>query len=145
MTTRRSTTLVAGIAVAVLLLAGCGDDGGGGSEEEGGGDRPTVDEVAAALSSMDLDEQGTECVAQAFVDSDVSDEGLQAIVDAGGLARARGVSAPDEAAVETALGEGIKCSIADELPSATATTSADGSSTEPGPAPSSDPTTTAGG
>jgi hypothetical protein len=132
MTTRRSTTLVAGIAVAVLLFAGCGDDGGGGEEE--GSERPTVDEVATAMSAMELDEQGLECVAQALVDSKVSDAGLQAIVDAGGLATARGVSAADQAEVQTALGEGIKCSIADEIP-----TALDPSTTEPGAGPSTEP------
>ena len=150
MTTRRSTSLIAGITVAVLLLAGCGDDEGGDGGAGGGGDRPTVDELIAALPNNELDDQGKECLAQAFVDSEASDSALQAIVDAGGLAQARGVSADDQAAIQDAVAQGIRCSIADDLPSATATTSADGSSTEPGatePAtePSTEaPTTTAG-
>jgi hypothetical protein len=50
------------------------------------------------------------------------------------------VSATDQAAVQDAVAEGIRCSVADELPSATA----DGSSTEPGatepaPEPSTEP------
>ena len=112
--------LIAGLLAVALLLAGCSDDEGG-SEGGGGGGRPTVDELAGALDSASLDDTQLECLAQAFVDSEMTDEGLQAIVDGGGLAGARGVSAADEAAAQDAAAAGIACSVTADLPSTTTT------------------------
>ncbi|HEX7133673.1 MAG TPA: hypothetical protein VF228_13945 [Iamia sp.] len=144
---RPATTLVATVlATLALLLAGCGDDGD--SEGEGSRGRPTVEQMATALDTGTLEETDLECLAQAFVDSEMTDEGLQAIVDGGGLAGARGVSAADEAAAQDAAAQGVACSVRAGLPdmSTTApgstTTAADGATTTTA-APES--TTTAAG
>jgi hypothetical protein len=112
--------LLAGALAVALLLAGCSDEDGDSSDGRRG-DRPTADEVAAVLDTGSLDGTQLDCLAQAFVDSDMTDEGLQAIVDGGGLAGARGVSAADEAAAQDAAAEGIRCSVAASLPSSTTT------------------------
>jgi hypothetical protein len=142
MITRRSTTLVAGIAVAALLLAGCGDEEGG----DGGSDRPTADEVAAVLPTEGLDADGIDCLAEAFVASAISDEGLRSIVEAGNVTDAEGLTAIDQQALQSAAAEAVRCTTANNLPSATATTEA-GDAGEP-PAsdvPPSEPATTAAG
>ncbi|HEU5151237.1 MAG TPA: hypothetical protein VFU19_12110 [Iamia sp.] len=136
--TSRRTPLLAGIATVALLLAGCGDDDGGGGDAEG---RPTAEEVAEALPVGSMDEEQLACLAQAFVDSDISDEGLRSIVDAG-TANAEGLSAADSAAVQTAAGEAVACSIADDLPS---TPSSVPGSEVPSSVPGSEPATTAAG
>jgi hypothetical protein len=130
---RHATTLVAPVLAALaLLLAGCSDDGGSEGEGDSRG-RPTVEEMAAVLDTGGLDETQLDCLAQAFVDSEMSDQSLQAIVDGGGLAGARGVSAEDEAAAQDAAAQGLACSVAADLPSATAdestTTAAEGPTT----------------
>lgn len=71
--------LVAASLVALTVLTGCGGGSGGG--------RPTVDEISTSLQEADnplgveLDEKTAGCIAEAFHKSDISDEGLQAIVD----------------------------------------------------------------
>ncbi len=75
MKTKRAGLGVA-LVVTIGLVAGCGGDGGG---------RPSADDLSQAIQ----DEAGTDqvtseqadCVAGVFVDSDISDEGLQKIVD----------------------------------------------------------------
>jgi len=62
---------------AALTLSACG----------GGGDRPTVDEVSKALTSKDnvlgtaIPKEAADCLAKAFVDSDLSNKTLNAIVE----------------------------------------------------------------
>jgi hypothetical protein len=72
------------IASAVLVLGFTSACGGSDS----GGGRPSVDEVADGVQDSMADELGddvpdgaVDCIAQAFYDSDISDEGLQAIAD----------------------------------------------------------------
>ncbi|RYB94089.1 hypothetical protein EUA93_06840 [Nocardioides oleivorans] len=78
MTKNRPAQLIAASLMALTLLTGCGGDGGG---------RPSVDELSTAFQDEDnvmnlgLTETQADCVAEAFHDSDVSDETLQAIVD----------------------------------------------------------------
>lgn len=78
MKTTRPVQLVAASLLSLTLLTGCGGDGGG---------RPSVEELSTAFQDEDnvmglgLDEKQSDCVAEAFHDSDVSDETLQAIVD----------------------------------------------------------------
>ena len=71
-------TLTAALVVAALsLTTACG----------GGGDRPSKDEVKSALTSKDnvfgakIPAKTADCIADALVDSDVSDKTLKAIVD----------------------------------------------------------------
>lgn len=65
-------------AVAVLSLSACGG---------GGADRPTADELSKVLQSSDnalgtaVPKEAADCVSKAFVDSDLSDEALNAIVE----------------------------------------------------------------
>ncbi|WP_085872931.1 MULTISPECIES: hypothetical protein [unclassified Nocardioides] len=73
------------LASAVLVLGFTSACGGG---DDGGGGRPSVDEVADGVQGSMADELGgdvpdgaVDCIAQAFYDSDISDEGLQAIAD----------------------------------------------------------------
>lgn len=62
---------------ALSLLTGCG----------GGAERPTVEELSTSLQSddnvmgMGLEADQADCLAEAFHESDISDETLQAIVD----------------------------------------------------------------
>lgn len=73
------TKLAAGFAVCTLLVASaCG------------GGRPSVDEISEALQDGGnemtegmpaLDESTADCLAELFHDSDISDDGLQALVD----------------------------------------------------------------
>ena len=72
-------TLTAALVVAALsLTSACGG---------GGGDRPSKDEVKSALTSKDnvfgakIPAKTADCIADALVDSDVSDKTLKAIVD----------------------------------------------------------------
>ena len=72
--TKRLAVLAATSILA--LTAACG----------GGSDRPSVDEVSEALQKneavgSEVPKESADCVAEAFVDSDLSDEALQAIVD----------------------------------------------------------------
>ena len=73
------------VALFTLLavLTACGGSGGG---------RPSSDDIAKALKDQDnaageafgasgVDEDTIDCIAEAFHDSDLSDEALQAIVD----------------------------------------------------------------
>lgn len=71
-------TLTAALVVAALsLTSACG----------GGGDRPSKADVKEALTSKDnvfgakIPSKTADCIADALVDSDVSDKTLQAIVD----------------------------------------------------------------
>ena len=74
------------VALFTLLavLTACGGDGGGG--------RPSADEIADALKDKDnpagaafgstaASDEVIDCIAEAFHDSDLSDDALQAIVD----------------------------------------------------------------
>jgi hypothetical protein len=76
--TQRSLKLVAAGMAALVLLTGCGGGGGG---------RPSVDDISSTLQDADnplgvsIDKKQADCVAQAFHDSDISDEALQAMVD----------------------------------------------------------------
>lgn len=74
--------LGAALAATVLLLAsGCG----------GGDDRPSVDAISQALQdgtsaeelrlSAELPDEAADCIAQALVDSKISDEALTSIVE----------------------------------------------------------------
>lgn len=68
-------TLAASLTVSVLVMtAACG-----------GGGRPSVDELRDSMVSGDtvipVPEQAAECFAEVLVDSDLSDETLQAIVE----------------------------------------------------------------
>lgn len=74
------TKIAAGFAVSTLLIASaCG------------GGRPSVDEIADALEDSDnpvtvasggvINEDNSECFAEIFHESDLSDDTLQAIVD----------------------------------------------------------------
>lgn len=105
--TRRPTFAALLVAVALLPgLAACGDD------DSSDGGRPTVDEMAAQLTEDgQLTDDQAECVARAFVDSDISDEGLRAMAEAGGAdALDPGeISAEDQAAVEDATRAVIAC------------------------------------
>lgn len=72
--TKRLAVLAATSILAVT--AACG----------GGGDRPSADEVSEALqknevAGSEVPKESADCVAEAFVESDLSDEALQAIVD----------------------------------------------------------------
>ena len=74
--TQRLVRPLAATAALALLATGCGGDGG----------RPSVDELSESIQSGDLvgsdvDEKVADCIAEAFHDSDLSDEALQAIVD----------------------------------------------------------------
>ena len=73
-------TLVALTAVTAMALTACG----------GGSDRPSKDELVEALKNEDnvvgsslqsLDDEQLDCVAETMLDSDMSDDTLQAIVD----------------------------------------------------------------
>lgn len=72
----RLPKLVASAALVLTLATACG-----------GGGRPSVDELSEALQSDDnvmgigLEADQADCVAEAFHDSDLSDDTLQAIVD----------------------------------------------------------------
>jgi hypothetical protein len=74
------------VALATLLavLTACG--GGGG-----GGDRPSTDDIAKALKddgnsasalATGASDDAIDCIAKALHDSDLSDDALQALVDA---------------------------------------------------------------
>lgn len=110
--TRHATKLVATALVALaLLLAGCGDD-----DDSGGGSRPSVDELAAKLAGTgDITEEQAECVAQAFVDSDISDDGLNTLLESGGIAgiEETDISDEDRAAVQVATQDVIACATDD--------------------------------
>jgi hypothetical protein len=74
--------LVALSAVLVIALSACG---GGGD----GGGRPSTDEIADALKSNEefssmasgASDEVVDCLAQAFHDSELSDDALNALVD----------------------------------------------------------------
>ena len=110
----RRRALLASCAVAlVLALAGCSDDGGDDDgSDEGGSGRPTTAEVEAVLPTDGLSTEQIDCITNAFVDSDISDEGLRAIVDAGGVDQASGLSAADATAVQSAASAALECSAA---------------------------------
>lgn len=74
--TQRILRPLAATAAVALLTAGCGGDDG----------RPSVDELAESIQSgdmvgSDVDEAVADCIAEAFHESDLSDDALQAIVD----------------------------------------------------------------
>jgi len=75
---RARTLASACLLPLAIVLTGCMGDG----------TRPSVDEVADSLRDGYqgvgigmVDERSAECVAEAFVDSDMSDESLRAIAD----------------------------------------------------------------
>jgi hypothetical protein len=100
---RRRTRLAVGTVALALLVAACGDD-----DDRG---RPTVGELAPQLAGGDVSEDQADCLARAFVDSDISDEGLRAIVEAGGI-DAGDLSEEDQVAVGAAAEEAIRCAAA---------------------------------
>jgi len=80
--TKRVLSAAAAAAFVLVLATGCGDDG------DGGGGRPSVDEISKGIQENMGDQLGgamtediADCVAEAFRDSDLSDDALQAIVD----------------------------------------------------------------
>ncbi|QYG92191.1 hypothetical protein HC251_06875 [Iamia sp. SCSIO 61187] len=72
---RFTSTLAAGATALALLLTACGGDS----------DRPSVDELSDQIeeegAADGITSEQADCVAEAFVDSDISDEGLREIVD----------------------------------------------------------------
>lgn len=72
----RAPQLIASAFLVLTLATACGGDG-----------RPSVDELSDALQSDDnvlgtgLEKDQADCVAEAFHDSDVSDDTLRALVD----------------------------------------------------------------
>lgn len=72
----KKTIAVAAAATMLVFTAACG-----------GGGRPSADELSKALTSDDsvfgtaLDKKQADCAAEKLVDSDLSDDTLQAIVD----------------------------------------------------------------
>lgn len=90
-------------AVVVLTAAGCG-----------GGGRPSADEISKAYQKgtdvsgqeFKLPKAQADCVAKALVDSDVSDEGLQAIADLDTKYKA---SKKDTAAIKAVSDDVAKC------------------------------------
>lgn len=75
--TKRTLSAVAASSALLLTLSACGGDDGG---------RPSVDDISESLQDSDMmggevDAKVADCVAEAFHDSDLSDEALQAIVD----------------------------------------------------------------
>jgi hypothetical protein len=75
----RIPALAAALTALALLLAACGGD------EEG---RPTKEEISESFqedsdAGEGLPEAQADCIAEAYVSSDISDEGLRAIGDAG--------------------------------------------------------------
>ena len=72
MKTKRFLATLAVAALATTTLAGCGS-------------RPDTDEIKEAIlassSSEDFSEDYAECTAQVFSESDISDEGLELIVE----------------------------------------------------------------
>lgn len=75
--TQRILRPLAVTAVLALVATGCGGDDGG---------RPSVDEISDTIQNgdvlgSDLDASVADCIAEAFHDSDLSDDALQAIVD----------------------------------------------------------------
>lgn len=96
----------AALALGVLLVtAGCGSS------------RPSVDEVSAALqkggkdsvlgeAGANLKEKAADCMAEALVDSKISDEALQALVD--GDKKYKGSTA-DSKAAEAISAKMVKC------------------------------------
>ncbi len=93
--------LVAAWPLMLLGVAACGGD-------DGGGGRPSADDLVESLTATDstfgspemfeaLPDDVLQCIAQELVDSDLSDEALQAIVEGDAEFEA---SEEDEAAVE---------------------------------------------
>lgn len=105
---------LAPFAVLALLLAACGSDDGG---------RPSASELSQQLQDADdedaLTEEEADCVAAAFVDSDLSDEALRAIRDYDGNPQSfneSDLSDDDRAAAQAAQGAAIDCFDLPELP-----------------------------
>ena len=75
--TKRTLSALAASSALLLTLGACGGGDGG---------RPSVDDISESLQDSDImggevDAKVADCVAEAFHDSDLSDEALQAIVD----------------------------------------------------------------
>ena len=75
--TKRTLSAVAASSALLLTLSACGGGDGG---------RPSVDDISESLQDSDMmggevDADVADCVAEAFHDSDLSDDALQAIVD----------------------------------------------------------------
>lgn len=97
------TKIAAGFAVSALLIASaCGS-------------RPSVDELSDTLQDVGASEEEADCVAEVMYESDISDEGLQAIADQD---EDYEPSQSDEEAAEAAQGDALECVAGDmEIPS----------------------------
>ena len=99
------------MAVAALALTACG----------GGADRPSVDEISAVFQeggeiggeTMSVPEDQADCVAEAFHESDISDEALTALVEKD---EDYEPSESDEKALETISTENVAECLGVELP-----------------------------
>jgi hypothetical protein len=105
----------AALAMGLLLVAtsACGGDGDGG----GGGDRPSADEVSAALTkggedgllgsaASQIDDEAADCIAEALVESDISDKALKALIAGDKDFKP---SAADQKAITPVTSEMMKC------------------------------------
>lgn len=72
-------TLIAAAALT-LSLAACGGDGGRPSQAEIK-DALTSEDSVSGVDMSDMDDAVADCMAEAFHDSDLSDEALRALVD----------------------------------------------------------------
>lgn len=100
--------LIAAIVVTlILVLGGDDDDDNGGPGGSASDNRPSVDELTSALTAEGFaDESQARCAAEVFYDSDISDEGLQAIADNDDAYQP---SSQDEAAANEIEDEVLEC------------------------------------
>ena len=75
--TKRTLSALAASSALLFTLSACGGGDGG---------RPSVDDISESLQDSDImggevDAKVADCVAEAFHDSDLSDDALQAIAD----------------------------------------------------------------
>ena len=107
--TQRILPAMAGSALVLALVTGCGGDGGG---------RPSVEELSQSIQDSDLaggedvDPKVADCVAEAFHESDLSDDALQAIVDQD---EDYDASKEDEEAIETVTAGSLADCLTDGL------------------------------
>jgi hypothetical protein len=102
----RTPALGAALVALALLLAACGGDPEG---------RPSVNEISEALQEEseggEVSDSQADCIAKAFVDSDISDDGLREMVsgdsaDVSNIADLD-ISAADKTAANAALEKAI--------------------------------------